>query len=102
MFLFGIIREKNYKVIKIAFDNIYINNPEYAKHIAKYGKPIPIRLNDEERRIIEEWQDLADIGSQSEAIKTLMKIGNNVIHNRSNADVFARLFKKERQRKTDQ
>jgi hypothetical protein len=77
----------------------YIQNKEYEQHKLKYGMPQTIRFNNEETDIINTWADIADIGSSSEAVKSLMKIGYNVIHGQSNAGVLSRLFKKERQRK---
>jgi hypothetical protein len=77
----------------------YIQNIEYERHKLKYGMPQTIRFNDEETDIINKWSEEADIGSSSEAVKTLMKIGYYVIHGQSIAPTLSRLFKKERSRK---
>jgi len=78
----------------------YIDNKEYLEHKAKYGTPLTIRLNKVEQDIVTQWKEEADIKTDSEAIKSLMIYGFNVIHGESTAPTLSRLFKKERTRRT--
>jgi len=82
----------------MVYEKKYINNKEYEQHKIKYGAPISLRLNDQERKKVEEFRNMADIASLSEAIKVLMEVGHNVLHGRSTIRPLERLFKKERAR----
>jgi hypothetical protein len=77
----------------------YIESQQYKQHVANYGKPFSIRLNDDERKLLDQWKETADIQSDSEAIKTLMILGYSfVTQDDLRVGVFSRLFKKERAR----
>ena len=77
----------------------YINNPEYERHKLKYGTPVPIRFNQEQTDMLNDWCEKADISSFSEGVKVLMQIGYNVLHGQSSAEQLYRLFKKDRARR---
>lgn len=62
---------------------------------------ISIRLNTEERAMIEETKALFNIQHDAKAIKLLMKWSYFVIHGKSIADIFKYLFKKERAKRID-
>ena len=62
---------------------------------------ISIRLNVEERAMINETKALFNIEADAKAIKLLMKWSYFVIHGKSIADIFKYLFKKERKKMVD-
>lgn len=62
---------------------------------------ISLRLNQDEREIINQTKELFNIKNDSKAIKVLVKWAFNVIHGQSMADIIKYLFKKDRVKQND-
>ena len=67
----------------------------------KYGRPISIRLNIEERAWLNEIKEDLDIKNDSRALKIAAMAGKNVLQTFFGRDILKYLFKKERKRKGD-
>jgi len=65
------------------------------------GETITVRLNEEERRLLEEIKEDLNIASDSKALKMSAFIGSNVLQGTFSRPVLRYLFKKERKRLED-
>ena len=62
-------------------------------------KKVSVRINQEEAAMIKEDQELFQLDRDSTTIKLLMKLGHNVIHGKSNAEIFRWIASDRRQRR---
>lgn len=86
---------------KKPFVNYLTEEEREAKKLKEKSEIISLRINEEERQIINVTKDLFNIDHDAKAIKLLMKWSYFVIHGRSTADLFRYLFKKNRAKKHD-
>lgn len=67
----------------------------------KYGRPISIRLNAEERAWLNEIKEDLDLKNDSRALKIAAFCGKNVLQTMFSRKILRYLFKKDRQKKED-
>jgi hypothetical protein len=60
-----------------------------------------VRVNDEEKKLIEELKEMLNIKSDSKALKMGAQIGLNVLHHTFGKEFLMYLFKKERSKLED-
>lgn len=60
-----------------------------------------VRLNDEERKMLEEIKDCLNVAQDGKALKIAARIGLNVLHNTFGRDFLRYLFKKDRLKQED-
>ena len=62
-------------------------------------KKVSVRINKEEAEMLKMNQELFQLDRDSTTIKILMKLGHNVIHGQSNAEVMKWLCSSRRQKR---
>jgi len=67
----------------------------------KYGRPISVRLNAEERAWLNEIKEDLDLKNDSRALKIAAFCGKNVLQAFFSRKILRYLFKKDRQKKDD-
>lgn len=81
---------------KEPFRRYNINTPE---HELKYGRPISVRLNDEERQSLEDAKKHLGTSRDSTALKELMAMGYNVLHTHLKGVKLGKSFKNKKAKK---
>ena len=74
---------------------------EESLHEIKYGRPISVRLNETERKWLEEIKEDLNIKSDSKALKYSALIGKNVLQSLLSRKILQYLFKNDRQKLDD-
>lgn len=72
-----------------------MKNKDYFEHIAEYGKPISVRLNAEERQILDKLKKRLGTDKDSTALKASMHMAENVLQLLLPDEIRNRLFKND-------
>lgn len=62
-------------------------------------QPFTVRLNEEERKVLDECKKIIEQEKDSTALKTLAWIGANVIHDQNTSYILGTIFKNKRNNK---
>ncbi len=90
--------EQGTQMPKVPFRS-YTTDEERAERPAdKYGRPISVRLNDEERAWLNEIKEDLGINSDSRALKVAAMAGKNVLQTMFTRKILRYLFKKKVQK----
>lgn len=65
----------------------------------KNSKPIPVRLNDEERALLDKCKNLLEQPKDSTALKSLAWIGAKVLHEEKTLYILTTIFENKRKNK---
>lgn len=70
-------------------------------HEEKRADTFTVRVNEEERKMIEELKELMNVKQDSKALKVAAKVGLNVLLSSFGKDTLRYLFKKDREKLED-
>lgn len=76
-----------------------IENPPFVRQtLGEKSKEdtFTVRVNDEERKMLEEIKEVLNIKSDGKALKIAARVGYNVLHTTFGRELLLYLFKKER------